>query len=339
MAAGAEPAENLFIGLKDVIDAGKVYAEDTDRMTDKLALYACADQYVDALTFQPTNKEKISEYHACLRTVSESEYAETNKQFVGFEPYLIQYEDEEEYNKRWAITKLLSKTTVKLPHPLALLKKAAEDLGKFAFVNAVDEQKNYKPRDRFVVTIKDAMLLVLDRQKYGKQTFETKLKEKLAILADLCAKNTVFQKDELADKKDEQLESEYSSETLIDLGQKIGSILASAGGQHVLPYEERIKLGVEVAQVLFPVYSSILRANAEGKDLKLGMSELVKLGDEEIQSFEKNKGSLEGDFDAKFYAISMILFQLNKLQESKSTKSVKKAEFKEKNPLENAFVL
>jgi hypothetical protein len=333
--------ESLLGGLREVIDAGKVYVEDTDLLTDKLAVYSCADRYTHDLTFQPKSKEKISEYYACLKSANENEYSSKNTQFAGFEEHLIQFEDDEEFNQRNWFSKFMSKKVVKLPPPLALLKKTAEDIGKFAFINTA-ERLSYKPRDRFAVTIKDALLLILDRQKYGEQAFDTKLREKLTILASLCIQNTVFQAEESPiTQQSEAIESEYSAETLIEMGQRIGAILASAGGQLVLPYKEKVTLGVDIAQVLFPIYSSILRERAENKDLKVGMSELVKLGDEEIKIVEKVKapGQLEDDFDAKFYAVAAILYQINKQQASKSTKSVKKAEFKERNPLENAFKL
>ena len=342
-ANGTPAVDSFFNGLKEVVDAGKVYVEDTDRFADKLTVYECADRYVKDLTFQAKTKEKIAEYYTCLKSASESEYSDKNAQFSGFESHRIDHEDDEEYSKRnYFIQFVTYKTILKLPHPMALLKKAAEDIGKFAFLNTVDGL-TYKPRDRFVLTIKEIGLLILDSHKFGQQAFETKLKEKLAILAGLCAKNTVFQAEETVNaEKNEHIEAEYSAETLIELGQKIGGTLASAGGQHILPYQERVKLGIDTAQVQFPIYSEMLRKQAESKkDLTLAMSDLVKLGDEIVQCVESstNPAQIQDDFDAKFYAIAAILFHLNKLQESKSTKSVKKAEFKEKNPLENAFKL
>lgn len=332
--------ENFIDGFKEVIEAGRVYIENTDRIADKQAVYACAHQYINQLKTQPYPKEKVSEFYACLKPITESEYSDNNMQFGGFEAYFLELENDEEFNNRWFINRWGAKQLIKLPHPLMLLKKAADDIGQYAFLDKKIPGHNHTSRQRFVNAIKDCILLILDQQNNGCKIFELKLKEKVSILADLCENHTVFQAEEMTEaQKNELVENQYPSETLIEMGQKIAGILASAGALLILPYKERVRLGVDVAQVLFPTYSSILRERTENRDLKLSMNDLVKLGDEEIKAVEQGRvpGKLEDDYDAKFFTVNAILYQVNKLQETKSAKSVKKAEFKEKNPLENIF--
>lgn len=336
------PVDVLLEGLRQVIEVGKVYVENAERLDDKQELYRCADEYISKFLSGTPDKKILSDYYACLKPVSESEYGEKNTQLAEFVPYLIPFEDEEAWkNFAWyqTVANLNKVPVVKLPHPAALLKKAAEDIGKFAFVNKVEEV-GYSPQARFVVTLQDALLLLLNRQKHGELAFEAKLKAKLTVLAELCAKYTIFKAKKLSEvEKNEKTENEYSSKVLIDLGEKIAAILASAGGRQILPYEDKVALGVAVASVLHSTYTSYLKEAAEGRQYVVSGNQLVKLGDEEIKSIEKTKApdKLEDDYDAKSYAMGAIVHQIKVLKDTKAAKSVRMAEFQEINPLEDAF--
>ncbi len=328
----------LLHGLRDTIETGKQYVEDTERFQDKLQAYSCAEQFLDRLTFiKNRTLEAMKEYHTCLKLVNEGEYSEKNIQFSGFEPFAIQFDDEEDWNARY--TSFFSKNKITLPHPMALLSKAADDIGKFAFQDRADDKAG-SPRARFVIFVKEALRLILNRNNDGDLAFEGKLHKKLDALAALCKNDAVYEVKEPTQSPGEQINSELSDELLLDLGQKFTAILASAGGKLVLPFNEKVKMGAATAKVLYPTYTGMLKEREEKTgNWVLTKNDLVKLGDEVIKEIAKFKkpGQLEDDYDAKSAAVEEMLLSIRKIQESKSIKTVKKAEFKEAKPLENSF--
>ncbi|CAL7961012.1 hypothetical protein GAMM_10045 [Gammaproteobacteria bacterium] len=338
--------EGRFLrAISGAAEVGILYASDVENLRSKLSvLVDCGHQYTkyshDFLQkgFNPVIGKT---FYDCVDSYKFPQFKKGEASLEKFKDYWLKCEiDERFFLKFWG-----SATSYELAHPLLVALKIVTELGVFVFT----DEDNGSYRNAFKLYTSKGIELMLQRQSYGITVYNQKMRALLHDLEVLFRTHARFEKDQEAQKKEDQKDQDIrtSKSDLILLGKAYQLAMEASGGGE-LERDEKLKLGVMVANILYPKYRCLrdlqeAKSTSMGKDCHpLEYKEGKQLGDELSSQYEKfmnstshssaDNGSADnGSIDDRINAVFALAYMYQKMTYQGDEESARRKYYKDGN--------